>query len=503
MVLALACSNETPSSLNDDPGLVTAIAAGKADGAFGSRAISLGQTVEGNAGRDALALYSLEVATGDAFTVEVRRTSGDLRPSAYLYDGGSPNRFVRPETFETAADRVTLNYTVEAVSGTFFIAVRAYEGEGTGDFEMRTTCTGGPCMGAVLSDLAQADQCILRATDCALTELPRFNGAVGAGRAGTLLTECLAAEGPACTSACDASEAAREACDLVLGLLPDYADRSRGCAVTLTSCIDTCTEVSPFGLGEDEDAFHARACLAGYGGSDFYGNCLDYADGHADCGGTEYAAGSTSACEALCGATDGAWDEGPWDGCTSLCETEALNCDIIDDTVADCVFDGFDEASCFDDVARDPLAQACCDAGSWAWCDAVDAVRDGSGDGDAPGCDIIDDTVADCLFDGFDEASCFDDVARDPLARTCCDAGGWDWCDAVDAARDSDPPSDGDDDTDAPGCDIIDDTVADCLFDGFDEATCFDDVARDPLARTCCDAGSWDWCDAVDAARDE
>ena len=225
-ILSACASDSDPNGDGFDPtaspGLESVIAEGKADGAFGSREISLNTTVTGETVGEAVVLYSIDLQGGDQFTVNVDRTSGDLRPAAYLYE--DVTTFVRPTSFDVAASSVELNFAA-ATTGEHFIAVRAYRGQGGGEFSLTVTCTGGPCQtGSSLTGVARADQCITRASACFLRRIPSFNGRVGAATAQTVLTECLEEEGPDCGGACDAATDLQNTCSAILDELPRLAD---------------------------------------------------------------------------------------------------------------------------------------------------------------------------------------------------------------------------------------------------------------------------------------
>ena len=330
--LAVGCAAETAPSIElaDDPMLSTAVGSAKADGAFGSRDIVMGQRVTGTTSGDGIVLYAIELEANDAFTVEVERVDGDLRPSAYLYQG--TDTWIAPVDYEAGAESVSLNFQARA-AGTHHIIVRAYRGEGAGGFELATTCTGGPCFtGTTLEGVALADSCIVRASDCIYTELPRYNGRVGLATAQNLLEECLLREGVQCADACSASEGTQAACDTTIALLPELADVSRECLVEWTVCLDQCQEFNPFGYGE-EDFLASTHCIGA--ADDFYNSCQLYIDGLSECGGSDYSAGTQAACTALCDSTEGAWDEGPFDGCYDSCSDIGHEWDAFIGEVAD------------------------------------------------------------------------------------------------------------------------------------------------------------------------
>ncbi len=316
-----ACASETPEfePTVDDPAVDTAVAAAKADGAFGARDISVGDTVTGETSGDGLVLFTFDAEALDQIQIEVTRTSGDLRPAAYLFEGVENQLY--PDDFDASSDNVRLNYSLD-VTGEYYIVVRAYRGEGAGEFSATVSCVGGPCAGGSrLTGLARADQCLMRASDCALREVPSYGGRVGEVTAARILDECLAEEGSDCTDACDAHPQLDRACDVIKFELTFLADQSRGCLVGASYCLDACNEASFYGYGE-EDYFTSATCWDGHQGdsSSAEGNCVDYYAGLVDCGGSDYEGDTYDGCVALCEATDGAWDEGPWDSCIDYCD---------------------------------------------------------------------------------------------------------------------------------------------------------------------------------------
>lgn len=323
LCLSLACAADVEVPNFDpevSPELESELAQSKADGAFGSRDISLGDTVSSSTGGEGLVLYSLALEAGDQIRLNITRDSGDLRPSAYLYEG--IDTYVRPTSYDVSSDGVELFFTI-TTTGEHFIAVKAYRGEGNGDFTLATACSGGICDGASrFMGIARADQCLTRAADCALVDLDSYNGRVGAATAQRILDECLADEGSDCVDACNASPELEHTCGIILESLPTFADTNRGCLVEVTLCLDYCSEANPYGYTDDPEYLQTPTCWDGHQGdsSSATGHCMDYAFGLNDCGGDEYDGDTRLGCLALCEATDGAWDEGPWDSCTDECD---------------------------------------------------------------------------------------------------------------------------------------------------------------------------------------
>ncbi len=303
-----------------------AIAAAKADGAFGSTEISLGERVTGNAAGTAIALFALELEAGDEMRVTVTRASGDLAPSAYLYRG--TEHYVAPDDYDTADGRVTLNYGPSA-DGTHHIVVKAYEGVGAGEFELVTECTGGPCAGISADPVQRQSDCIEAAAQCSIAALPRYDGRVGDVTARRVFNDCLDAQADeSCRTACD--EEGAPVCGEVVAALPDLADQTMLCRDLLSSCLDDCAGMGGFYTPGSIGEAAASACWTGY-----FGNCAEFIGGHQACGGTEYDVGSVGECRARCAAVEGAWDEGPWDGCMEECDEIARQHDDFIREVAD------------------------------------------------------------------------------------------------------------------------------------------------------------------------
>ncbi|MEM9863851.1 MAG: hypothetical protein AAF938_19785 [Myxococcota bacterium] len=324
--LAFGCAAESGGSdinLSQDPVLQSEIRAGKQDGAFGSREITLGDDVSGSLTRDSLGLFALELTAGDEIAVNIYRTSGNLNPSAYLYEGTED--FLRPDHFNADTERVALSFNIRE-TGQHHIAVQAYRGRGEGDYFLETRCLSGPCAGqSTLQGIDRANECVMRATDCAFRRLPEFGGRVGAATAERVFDECLREEGEdcfcvedenidlgECKAACDYAEV-DDVCGRIVDSLPAFADQELACLEEMTACLDDCSGTG-FADGDTLEELEAGSCWNGNGS-----DCVQYTNGHASCGGTEYSAGSMGACVARCEAAEGAFDEGPFDLCVDVC----------------------------------------------------------------------------------------------------------------------------------------------------------------------------------------
>lgn len=292
----------------------------KDNGLFDATELTLPVMESGNAGGTSFELYQLELSDLDEIRIEVNRVDGDLRPSAYLYYG--TDRPVAPVDYTASSTEVTLDYTIEE-TGTHYLAVRAYKGEGVGTFGLTITCTGGTCAGVPTSrdPYERASDCIVTAKSCALEALPSYNGRVGEGTANTIWDGCIeeasAALGRSCADACEVDSDAETMCNNFKGELPELADQPGSCIAEYTECLDICGynagAFSVYGF-EDTEAYR---CQEGY-----FGNCNGFRDQHTLCGGSNWQETGVDRCLALCWATEGAWDEGPWDGCTDTCYDE-------------------------------------------------------------------------------------------------------------------------------------------------------------------------------------
>lgn len=302
-----------------------AVASAKADGAFGAEELSLGQRTSGDASGSAFSLYAIALDATDRVRVTVTRTAGDLRPAAYLYRG--TEIYVAPDDYQVGDGTVTLEYAIEE-GGEHHIVVKAYHGEGAGEFELATECTGGACAGISADPIQRQSDCIEAAAQCAIADLPRWDGRVGEVRARSIFDDCLAGQAdPSCASACDGDGA--PVCDEIVGQLPALADQDATCHSVLTSCLADCAGIGGYYGPSSLEETAASACWTGY-----FGNCEEYVWAHEACGGTDYAAGSVAECRARCVATEGAWDEGPWDGCMEPCDELARQHDDFIRSVA-------------------------------------------------------------------------------------------------------------------------------------------------------------------------
>ncbi|MEM9864409.1 MAG: hypothetical protein AAF938_22605 [Myxococcota bacterium] len=320
-LVACAAESDGEPDLSAEPGIGADVADAKED-AFGSRSLAFGETLTGTTAGDGLVLFDIDLAEGDAFRVDVTRESGDLRPSVYLYEDA--DTFVSPESFDVDARSVSVNFLANNALE-HVLVVRAHRGRGAGDFSITATCTGGPCAGDVEPvelTLARADECLSKANTCTIQAVSAFEGELTIEDFQGLHAACLAEQGAECVDACDFNENLTLACLSMQNELGNiHRDGFTGCYAELEYCLDVCSDFNPWTYGEPEFTEMAT-CWIGYQGdsSSATGSCLGYIGGVEACGGGEYAGDTVDGCLALCGETEGAWTEGPWDGCEEMCD---------------------------------------------------------------------------------------------------------------------------------------------------------------------------------------
>lgn len=309
MVLGMAAAGCATDSSYDAEWGSDEIATGKADGLLDSaQVLHLGETGTGYVADRQMDLYAIDLKAGDQITAVMSVTSGDLNPQFTLFFGA--DRHVSSATFSHTTTSLTKTYAVTQ-TGRYYVAVRAYQNEGAGNYAFVPTCNGGPCampgtVGALTLD--EQAQCITDARSCSFAALPQYSGNVDGARAREIFDGCLAAaqsaSGATCAPACDDADGTA-LCNAIVADLPFYADRSGECTTMLGECMDTCFEYA----SDAEDPTDLKTTREGacweFG---FSSSCDSYARGLAECGGSEYADESAQ-CEALCYATSGAWGD--------------------------------------------------------------------------------------------------------------------------------------------------------------------------------------------------
>jgi hypothetical protein len=318
-----------------------ALAGGKADGlADDAPELTLDEAPRrGDVGGARMELYRLSLQRTDRIRIEMEVTDGDLNPHMTLYRGLST--YVGSQSWERVGDVLRKVYEAEE-HGTYFLAVRAYQGEGDGDYELRASCIDGPCAGNFPPpwselELDDVERCVTQARRCAFAALPAHAGYVGSARATSIFETCLGSvsleDGSSCASACDwegpqedrTYDDARPHCDYIVATLPFYADQSAACHSELDSCFSDCAYYSSWvydreGFGDTSES----TCFA----EGLNGSCDRYARLTQACGGLAPDDGY-AICEYRCRSVDGAFTDDIQDicgsdaGCTSdLCEAD-------------------------------------------------------------------------------------------------------------------------------------------------------------------------------------
>lgn len=334
-----ACAADTQSY---DPAWdAKALAAGKADGLFDDAPLlTLDEAPgAGDVGGERMELYRLRLQRTDRVQIEMEVTGGNLNPHTTLYMGLTS--YVGSESWERVGNVLRKVYVAEEAA-TFFLAARAYRGEGEGTYELRAKCLDGPCAGNFPPawtelELDDAADCVTQARRCAFAELPAHGGRVGAARATSIFETCLAevslSDGTSCSSACDWEgpevdstwDDARSHCDYVISTLPFYADQSDACTAELDSCYSDCSYYSDWAYDEEGFSDTAESTCFSEG---LNGSCDTYARLTTACGGLAPDDGY-AVCEYRCRSVDGAYTDDIQDicgydaGCTEdLCDAD-------------------------------------------------------------------------------------------------------------------------------------------------------------------------------------
>ncbi len=300
------------------------IPGGKADGILDSApSLAFGGTGKGYVEDEQLDVFAMSLRLGDKFTLVEKVVDGDLSPHFTLYYGAST--YVASKSWSRSGATLTKTY-VAAESGLYFIGVKPYRGDGAGRYELRPTCTGGPCAGEPVIVPMTIDlraQCIDAARTCAFDKLPAFDGAVGAVRARSVFQSCLTTvtgdDGEACGEACidPADASAKDTCDAIVADLPFYADQDAACFKVVDDCLEECADAAHGDDANAEEVWQTTIGICWDAG--FNGTCDGYARDHAACGG-DVAADSDEDCHNYCESTTGAWLDDLDTICTEACE---------------------------------------------------------------------------------------------------------------------------------------------------------------------------------------
>jgi hypothetical protein len=194
IVSLFGCASD--SSYDDDWGSDDVVT-GKADGLLdGAEILDFGEVGTGYVEDQQMDVYAIDLRGGDQITATLRVTSGNLSPHFTLYYGGSTH--VSSATFTRETKKITKTYAVDA-TGRYYVAIRAYQNLGAGNYAFAIACNGGPCAGQpVVRDLSveETAECIGLARRCSFAALPQYNGYVGPSRARSIFQGCMAAAEP-------------------------------------------------------------------------------------------------------------------------------------------------------------------------------------------------------------------------------------------------------------------------------------------------------------------
>ena len=366
-ILALTTTACTAESTPYEPSWDSdALSGGKADGlADDAPELTLDETPrEGDVGGERMEIYRLTLQRTDRIQLEMEVTSGDLNPHLSLYRGLST--YVGSESWERDGAILRKVYVAEE-QGTFFVAARAYHGEGEGRYALRAECLDGPCAGHFPPpwtelDLSDAAGCITQARHCAFAALPGYDGLVGPARATSIFDTCLNSvslpDGTSCASACDwqgtyddrTYDDARPHCDHVVSTLPFYADHSTACVAELDSCFSDCSYYSSWVYDQENFGDMAESVCFSEG---LNGSCESYARLTPACGGLAPEDGY-ALCEYRCRSVDGAFTDDISDLCGSdadctfeMCEADvaaaATHCGGRTESHRACISETLDE----------------------------------------------------------------------------------------------------------------------------------------------------------------
>jgi hypothetical protein len=315
LVLVLAACGPAGSYL-DDWGMEE-LSTGKADGLLDDAPLlQLDEIGRGYVEGTQLDVFAIDLRGGSTVQITQSVTEGDLAPHFTLSLGGTYP--LSSASLTRQPTRVVKTYELMS-TGRHYIAVKPYQGEGAGRYELVATCVAGACAGdppgAGPLDAAGATACVRNARACSFDRLPAFNGAVGPARSREIFETCLGAD-PGCADVCTDFAGGRDLCDAIIADLPFYADQDAGCYAVLESCMSDCYAIvgEEFVPDELELSAEARCWATGYNST-----CEGYARGHVACGGS-YADGSNDACLAHCEATTGVWIDDLELQCVEACD---------------------------------------------------------------------------------------------------------------------------------------------------------------------------------------
>jgi hypothetical protein len=309
------------------------LGAAKADGLLdNAQELSFNETVTGYVGGQQMDIYQMQLLAGDKFTLVKTVEDGDLNPHISLYYGYSD--YISSSSWDKTDNVLSKTYKVD-LAGTYYLAIRAYQEEGSGNYSLVASCVGGPCAGEYpdpVSDLSREEvaECIALARKCAFEKMAQYNGAVGPIRANTLLEDCLEEssldEGYSCRGACEMTlqdqwgnaEQAAYMCDDIKEGIIFYADQGEECLIELETCLDQCMYQAGNDYFDEVYDFSLTPISICWS-TGFHGTCDSYARGHKKCGGQLWAEDTLMECYGQCNSIDGAWIDDLDNICDEAC----------------------------------------------------------------------------------------------------------------------------------------------------------------------------------------
>jgi hypothetical protein len=269
-------------------------------------ALKFGETKKGTINNSQIDVWAIEVSEGDKFTVVESITRGTLTPDFGVFAGGYSH--LASASHDAQPKKLTKSY-VATSGGKHFIGIAAYQNRGTGNYNIKVTCTGGPCAGEPFVaplEPEHVNQCIRKTRECALAKArPAAGGFVSIAKARAAWSECagqvMADDGKACTTACDGDS--EFTCKAGVEAVKYFAGKPVACETVFKGCMEECTDSGGNGgWGGDSSTESESVCLD----IGFNGTCPGYAKQRTECGGS-VVLDSNEDCHALCHTTSGAW----------------------------------------------------------------------------------------------------------------------------------------------------------------------------------------------------
>ncbi|MBW2525730.1 MAG: hypothetical protein JRI23_16220 [Deltaproteobacteria bacterium] len=272
-------------------------------------------------------LWGFDAQAGDQLSVVKTVTDGDLAPDFLLFRGAAAGS-IASSSYAVEDGKLTKHYTV-GHDTRFFIAVRAYEGNGAGDYTLEVTCAGGPCAGGtpdpveVELDLDQQAECLYLVRECAFAKLPGYDGYVGPTRARNIVNECLHEHTvdddesdlqATCRPLCDGDN--QGLCDSLIGQLPWFADQSQACLQEWNYCVDDCHQEAGYNSMWEESLEETAEAVCTLGSGGLGGGCATFIGKVKACGGSLDADDDyLTYCKERCEDVAGAWVDDTSDLC--------------------------------------------------------------------------------------------------------------------------------------------------------------------------------------------